>query len=65
MFFNYDYDSILEEISANLGFEVLIDPNQIIEMKNLLKVRINNKTYSLETYEVYPFYLVRNTSTTK
>jgi hypothetical protein len=43
---------MLEEISANLGYDVLIDPAQIIEMKNLLKVRINNKTYSLETYEV-------------
>lgn len=45
--------SILEEISANLGYEVLIEPSQMIEMKNLLKVRINNKTYSLETYEVF------------
>ena len=45
--------TILDEVSANLGFEVLIDPYQMIKMKDLLKVRIKNKTYSIETYEKY------------
>lgn len=33
---------ILEEVSANLGYEVLADPIELMEMKNLLKVRIKN-----------------------
>lgn len=49
---SYAFKSLLEEISANLGYDVLIDPIELIEMKNLLKVRINNKAFSLDTYEV-------------
>lgn len=51
---NLDYDvSVLEEVGANLGFDILADPIELMEMKNLLKIRIKNKAYSLETYEKY------------
>lgn len=51
--------SLLEEISANLGFEILSDPIELMEMKNLLKVRIKNKAFSIETYEKYFDYQIK------
>lgn len=51
---NLDFDvSVLEEVGANLGYDILADPVELMEMKNLLKIRIKNKAYSLETYEKY------------
>lgn len=54
------YDcALLEEVGANLGYEVLVDPLELMEMKNLLKVRIKNKAFSLETYEKYFDYQIK------
>lgn len=44
---------------ANLSFEVLVDPIELIDMKNLLKVRIKTKAYSLDTYEKYFDYQMK------
>ncbi|KAM3144137.1 hypothetical protein pb186bvf_003901 [Paramecium bursaria] len=51
--------SLLEEVVANLSFEVLVDPIELIDMKNLLKVRIKTKAYSLDTYEKYFDYQMK------
>lgn len=57
---NLDYDvSVLEEVGANLGYDILADPIELMEMKNLLKIRIKNKAYSLETYEKYFDYQMK------
>ncbi|CAD8087247.1 unnamed protein product [Paramecium primaurelia] len=57
---NFDFDvSVLEEVGANLGYDILADPVELMEMKNLLKIRIKNKAYSLETYEKYFDYQIK------
>ncbi|CAD8092661.1 unnamed protein product [Paramecium sonneborni] len=57
---NFEFDvSVLEEVGANLGYEILADPMELMEMKNLLKIRIKNKAYSLETYEKYFDYQMK------
>jgi len=50
---------VLEEVGANLGYDILADPIELMEMKNLLKIRIKNKAYSLETYEKYFDYQMK------
>jgi hypothetical protein len=46
-------------VGANLGYDILADPIELMEMKNLLKIRIKNKAYSLETYEKYFDYQMK------
>ena len=45
--------TILEEISAKLGVDIIQNINELIDMKNILKIRIKNNTGNIENYERY------------